>query len=192
VLSSRTIRFSRRPRAVMLVGTAVARSYSEEEYLTAMDGSFDKGFQEGMSIFRDRQAKQQEELLELQRQTLTGVVAHHGTLVGQFGQMLPGLVMEGVRRVLAAVEIDKNMVVAIVTELLSEVHPGKGELEVSLTEDDLKLFEGTEETFRLKYPEISFVSDADLSPGDCMVRSRFGTFDGRIATKVENVEALLQ
>jgi flagellar assembly protein FliH len=131
-------------------------------------------------------------MVELQRQTLEGLAARHDALIGQFCEMLPGLVMEAARRVLATVEIDEKIVKNIVAELITEIHPGADGLEISLNERDLELIEGVESMYDQKYPGICFISNRDLHPGDCIVRSRFGTLDGSIATKLDNVEALLQ
>ena len=73
----------------------------------------------------------------------------------------------------------------LIEELLTEISEGRQTIEVSLSAHDLKLIEGNDARFREKYPEIEFRADADLRPGDCIARSRHGTIDGRLATKLK-------
>lgn len=189
MLSSSEIKFTRRPREIVFVPP---RTYCEAEVDVEREQGYQNGLRAAWVAYEEKLAGYQEEMLDSQRQIFNGITAHHDTLVEQFSRMLPGVVMEAVSRVLAVVEYDKALITGIVAELLGEIRADSGELEVMLSARDLKLFEGNEQMFRQKYPGIRFIADADLRPGDCMVQSRFGTFDGRIATKVENVEALLQ
>jgi flagellar biosynthesis/type III secretory pathway protein FliH len=93
---------------------------------------------------------------------------------------------------LANVEIDQNLVVRLVEELLAEICEGRQPIEVSLSAHDLQLLEGNSQRFREKFPEIEFRVDAELQPGDCMVRSRHGAIDGRLSTKLKTVEQAFQ
>jgi flagellar biosynthesis/type III secretory pathway protein FliH len=56
----------------------------------------------------------------------------------------------------------------------------------------LKLIESFQAGFRERYPQIEFRADPDLQPGDCVVTSRFGALDGRLATKLRSIDRLLQ
>ena len=61
-----------------------------------------------------------------------------------------------------------------------------------MNERDLKLMESYQPGLRDKYPQIEFRADSQLQPGDCMVTSRFGALDGRVATKLRSIDRLLQ
>ena len=38
------------------------------------------------------------------------------------------------------------------------------------------------------YPDVEFIEDETLGRGDCMMESRYGLVDGRIATKLAAIE----
>ena len=57
---------------------------------------------------------------------------------------------------------------------------------------DLELIAGYDAGFREKHPEITFRANPDLRSGDCMVQCRFGTIDGRLATKLRALEGFLK
>ena len=188
MLNPRSIKFPFAPRAVVFSNPDA----SKKEVETARKEGYQRGFEEASMLVQRQLLDQREDVLHLQQKTFSALAAHHETLVAQLGQLLPNLAMEAIRRVVANIDIDSKLVTRIVNELLVEIHPGPGALDVALSEHDLRLIAGNEASFRQKYPEIHFTADPDLKPGDCVVRSRFGTIDGRIATKLKTVEALLQ
>ena len=108
------------------------------------------------------------------------------------GQAVPGLVMEAIRRIVGSIDFNADVISSIIKDLLKEVNPGAGALEVKLCERDLQVIKGHEREFTHLYPGIRFSVDSHLKSGDCLIQSRYGTIDGRISAKLENVEALLQ
>jgi flagellar biosynthesis/type III secretory pathway protein FliH len=112
--------------------------------------------------------------------------------VRQLRVAIPELTMEIVRRVLGGMQPNKEAVLQIVSEVLEGIAPGPRTLEVSLSDRDLKLVESYQAGLRDRFPQIEFRADPDLQPGDCIVTSRFGALDGRLATKIRSVDRLLQ
>jgi flagellar assembly protein FliH len=47
--------------------------------------------------------------------------------------------------------------------------------------------ENIDQEFEQKYPAIKFSADSELTPGDCLAKSRFGTIDARVFTKLQNM-----
>ncbi len=47
---------------------------------------------------------------------------------------------------------------------------------------------GDEDKLGTEYPNVNFVEDETLNPGDCKVQSRFGILDGRVSTKLKRIE----
>lgn len=186
------IQLPRKLKSITLVGKAPLRLYKEEELEAARSEAYRRGQTEAKAECDRQIARLRAEQFDKLQSTFQAVENQHSALLSQFSEVLPGLTMEAVSRVIAKVDIDRALVTGIVEELLAEAHPGAGALEVLLNAHDLSLMEGCDEGFREKYPMIIFDSDPDLRPGDCMVKSRFGVIDGRIATKLENVEALLR
>lgn len=184
-------KFHRKPSAVTLVVEAACATFTEADLEAAREESAAQARAAVQEEHAGEMARQRAEVLDLQQQTLETLSAKHEGLVEQFCGMVPGLVMEAVRRILANTELDEPMIKNIVSEIIAEVHPGTAGLEVILCERDLEFFEGTEEAFQKKYPGIHFVCDRELHPGDCMVRSRFGMLDGSLSTKLDHVEAML-
>jgi flagellar biosynthesis/type III secretory pathway protein FliH len=150
--------------------------------------SYQRGSADISALMEQHLVEQREELVHLQQKTFASLVARQEDLVEQLRNALPELALEAVCRVLANVEIDRELVVRLVEELLAEITQARQSIEVSLSAHDLKLIEGNEAGFREKYPEIEFRADPELQPGDCIARSRHGAIDGRLATKLKTVE----
>lgn len=191
MLESGVIKFLFSPRAVVF-DTPEAAPAKKADVEAARKEGYQRGFEEASMLLQRQLLEQRDDVLHLQQKTFSALEKHHASLITQLGQALPNLTMEAIRRIVAGVELDGEMIVRIVNELLAEIHPGPGALEVSLSEHDLRLIAANEESFRSKYPGIHFSSDPGLSPGDCVVRSLFGTIDGRMATKLKTMEAMLQ
>ncbi|MDD5348800.1 MAG: FliH/SctL family protein [Chthoniobacteraceae bacterium] len=184
-------KFPKRPRAIALAGSAPVAKYTEADLQAAREESYQRGHNAAAAERAAQFARHQAEMVELHRRTLEGLAARHDALIEQFCGMLPRMVMEAVRRVLSTVDLDEKITKNILSELIAEVHPGTAGLEVFLNERDLEIFEGVEAVYDQKYPGIRFVADPELRPGDSRVHSRFGTFDGSLDAKIENLEELL-
>lgn len=180
------LRLSQPLKAVTVAGAE--RSYSESELEEACAKAYAQGKSDAEAVFQQEQAA----VLDAQRLTLEKLAKHHDTLVADFCKLFPNAVEEAVSKVLSGFEPDQEQLMRIVSELVSEAHPKTGGLEVFLSERDLEIFRNSEPLFEQKYPGICFVADSDLKPGDSMVRSRFGTLDGRISTKLRKVRELLE
>jgi flagellar biosynthesis/type III secretory pathway protein FliH len=190
VLSSK---FTHHPKTVSLNGKPPVALYYTAE---ALEAAREQGIQEGKAIATAEQQKHfeqnQKKTVEMQHQVLDALSVGNAALTQQFCEMLPGLVMEAIRRILATVDFDETLMKNIVGEVLHEVHPGTTGVEISLSEEDMQFFLSAGDDLQQKYPGIHFVADRDMRQGDCMVRSNFGILDGTLATKLDNVEALME
>lgn len=164
------------------------RAYSEVELQAAINEAYERGRAEAEASFHQERVA----VLEEQKQILQKLAQHHETLVADFYRLFPEAVSEAVAKVLAGFEPNEQQLVRIVSELIAEAHPKSGGLEIFLSERDIEIFRSSEAQFEQKYPGICFVADPDLQPGDAMVRSRFGTMDGRISTKLKKLKELLE
>lgn len=206
-MQSNQIRFSRPLRSVVLAGSVPVKKSapvvpplpvgaSEQEKAAQAEAlAYARGFEEATRQAAETQAEDKATRAKALDLLLKKLEGGHETLVTQVGRVLPKLVVEAVRRVLAGAELPSGTVVGIINELLGEVHPGSGALEILLNEHDLHLLKSDETliaNFAQSYPGITFAADRHLLPGDCLLRSRFGTIDGRVAAKMENLEELLQ
>jgi flagellar assembly protein FliH len=95
------------------------------------------------------------------------------------------LACEVAQKLVAGLPITVAMVEAAVHEALAEAENQAG-VEVCLNPEDLELLKGTDSS--LLRPEgrtsrVVFQASSDIGRGDCLVRTRFGTIDGRRETK---------
>ncbi len=186
------IKLSKSLKAIYLAGSKPRPTFTEEELEAAKREAYHRGSEDAARLIERQMFEQRSEILHLQTETFTAVAQQHAALVQQLHDMLPELAMEALARILATTEIDRDTVLRISRDLLSEIAPGREQVEVQLAPRDLELIAGYEESFRERHPAIAFCADPELTPGDCVVRSRFGIVDGRLATKLRTVEGFLK
>jgi flagellar biosynthesis/type III secretory pathway protein FliH len=180
------IHFPVPPRAIFIAGSGAAEpAYSQEQFDAACREARQRGAEEATELMERQMLDLRADVIALQSGTFSKLAAAHADLTAQFRSILPTLVTEAASRVLGATPISSDTVLGIVRELLQGVDQSSPELEVSLAPHDLELITGNEADFREKHPSITFRANAELKQGDCMVLSRFGTLDGRIATKLQ-------
>jgi len=166
--------------------------FTAEELEAARRESYQRGFEDASAMIETQLLEQREEVSHLQDKTLSTLASHHDSLDRQLRAAIPELTMEIVRRVLGGMEPDQDAVFKIVSEVLQGLAPGPETVEVCLSTRDLKLMENYQSGLRDRYPQIEFRVDPDLQTGDCIVTSRFGALDGRLATKLRSVDRILQ
>jgi flagellar biosynthesis/type III secretory pathway protein FliH len=167
-------------------------TFTAEEQEIARREAYQRGFEDASAMLEMQLVEQRGEVSHLQEKTLSAFAGHHDSLERQLRIALPDLTMEIVRRVLGGMEPDQDAVLKIVSEVLHGIAPGPETVEVCLSSRDLKLMENYQAGLRNRYPQIEFRADPDLQPGDCIVTSRFGALDGRLATKLRSVDRILQ
>ena len=192
--SVKTIRLAHPLVSVVLAAQAAAPSpmVPVEEVEAARAKGYQSGFEDASAAIEAQLVEQRQEVSHLQQKTFQALAAHHESLSRQLRAAVPDLTMDIVRRVLGGMEPDPAAVMRIVNEVLQGIAPGPEVMEVSLSARDLKLIETYQSGFRDRYPQILFRTDPDLRPGDCVVTSRFGSLDGRLATKLRSVDRLLE
>ena len=169
-----------------------APMFSAQELEDARRQGYQRGFEDASAVIETQLIEQREEVVHLQQKTFEGLTGHHDSLVRQLRAAIPELTMDIVRRVLGGMQPDPDAVLRIVNEVLQGIAPGPENVEISLSGRDLQLLESYESGLRERYPQIEFRADPDLQPGDCIVTSRFGALDGRLATKLRSVDRLFQ
>jgi flagellar assembly protein FliH len=192
VPSHKVIQFSAPVKAIVLAGTKPSAIFTQEDLEAARREGYHRGAEETSRTLERQLVEQRAELVHLQSKTFTALVAQQAAMFDQLRSVLPELTMEVVARVLGSVEWDRAAIERIVDDLLGELAPNGEPIEVQLNPADLELVSGYEENLREKFPAIAFRSNADLQPGDGVVRSRFGVIDGRLSTKFRSVEAMFQ
>jgi flagellar biosynthesis/type III secretory pathway protein FliH len=183
------------PNFLISVGLATetaAPKFSAEELETARREGYQRGFEDASAVIEAQLVEQREEVLHLQQKTFQAVMRHSEALTQQVANVVPELTMEIVGRVLAGMQPDAETVRKIVEEVISQITPGPETVSVSLSARDLELIGNYEAGFREQYPQIEFRLNAELKAGDCVVMSRFGELDGRIATKLRSIDRMME
>jgi flagellar assembly protein FliH len=180
------------PKSVFLAGKKPVRTYSEADFEAMKRAAYHAGAEETARLMERQMLEQRTELVRLQTETLQTLAQQHAALVRQIQEALPHLAIEATARVLAETKIDREGILRIVEDMLSEITPGPEQLEVQLAAEDLDALAGCDDRFREKHPAIVFRASAELRPGDCLVRSRFGMIDGRLGTKLRALEGFFQ
>lgn len=179
-------------RGVVLLGAKPRTVFTEEQMEAAKREAYQRGTEEAGRLIERQMLEQRSEMVHLQTQTFVAVASQHDLLAKQLHEMIPELTMEAVARILAKTDFDRDLVLGITRDVLAEIEPSGESVEIQLAQHDLGLIAGYEEDFRTKHPAISFRANPELQPGDCIVRSRFGVVDGRLATKLRTVESFLK
>jgi flagellar biosynthesis/type III secretory pathway protein FliH len=165
---------------------------SLEEHEVACDASFRRGFQEANDLLTKQILDQRAEIAQLQDSLFHSISKQAESLTLQLSEVLPDLVIEITQRVLAGMTPDRPAVERLISETLDEIAPGSTDVEVFLNAQDLALVEGIANDYAHKYPGIKLTADPELAPGDCRAKSRFGTIDARLFTKLQNVARSLK
>jgi len=107
------------------------------------------------------------------------------TLVSeQLRSCLPDLTVEVARRVLHGHTPSPDEVERICAHALAAVFPEVSDLEVVVGERDHEIVQRLLPGWSASYPGIKVSVNAGFSPGECQVRSRFGTIDAKHESKL--------
>jgi len=121
-----------------------------------------------------------------------GVLKKLGTiepaLLAQLREALPSLALEIARRLLAGFEPPPEIIERFCREALDQLFPEREGLELALCPRDAEQLNLLNPDWLQLYPGLRVRCDAELAPGDCLVRSRFGLTDGRRQTKLAALE----
>lgn len=198
-LSARSLDFSAIPVAIAIVDGLPPEPAPEpeirvslEEHEAACDASYRRGFQEANELLTQQILDQRAEIAQLQDSLFHTLAKEASALADQVSNVIPDLVVEISRRVLAGMTPDRPAIERILSETLAEIAPGSTDVEVFLNAADLALVEGIANDYAHKYPGIKLTADPELALGDCRAKSRFGTIDARVLTKLQNVARSLK
>ncbi len=191
VLKRQAIAFTEEPRAIGLAGTELRAGYAEGELEAIKQSSFSDGYGKASSECAGEISDLKEVMTALQDGVLQSVIEKQREISAHIRSILPVLVTEAAERVLAGVKVDESIVRAVVGDMMAEVAPGIENVEIRLNPEDHSKLQIFDPTFGGRYPQARLIPDPDLIEGDCVIRSRFGTLDGRIATKLRALEGAL-
>ncbi len=188
--SPEAVRFPRPLRSVRLVAHGAA-GVSTDEMNARIEEAFRRGSADGAARSNQQILDQRDEVNQLRAHLFRSLEEAVAAAVAEVRTALPGLAMAALRRVLARIEIDEALVDAVVGELLAEIGPDTGPIEVRLHPADLALVQRFEPRFAAEHPGLRFVADESLARGDSQAVTRFGKIDARLLNKIDRLEATL-
>jgi len=124
------------------------------------------------------------DMARLSEEVLGSLKSVESTMMAQLQKALPQLALDIARRLLAGYEPPPEVVARLCEETLEQLLPEREGLELILCPRDTELLQNLKPDWLTNFTGLTIRSDATLSPGDCLVRSRFGVTDARASTKL--------
>lgn len=178
-------------KSVHRAGEGKLPRFSAEDMVRAREEAREEASEAVTLAYDDQITRLKSDVSAIVERILSEMVHRHGEALDQVRSLLPALVKEAVTRVVSGVVWEDEAVKGVVNDLLAEVAPGADMVEVQLCRVDLARMEKFQPQMRQKFPTLQFSVNDELGTGDCVVRTRFGVLDGRLATKIEAVASLL-
>jgi flagellar assembly protein FliH len=149
------------------------------------------GYQEGGDSARDFSNQQIVDLRSEMQLLQSGLFQRLATVHEQLGEQvraaLPTLAVEIGQRLLAGFVPPSELVEQLCREALDQLYPERDGLELVVGPRDAAVLERMVPTWRVHFTNLRVTIDDTLSPGDCLVRSRFGVTDARASSKLESL-----
>lgn len=172
------LRFDR-PLEDVICGTARGPSYNAADVARLKAEAYEQG-QLAQRAFTDGQiAELRTEVQQLQRGLFARLGNIETDLLEQLQNGLPDLVLDLARRLLAGFQPSPDDVQRICRNAMEELMPARDGLELVVGEEDARILESVEESWKTSWPGLHIRIDRGLKSGECLVHSRFGVVDGR-------------
>lgn len=190
-LPKASLSFSEPLKLVHLAGEGSVARFSAADLTRAREEARQEASQAVTQAYDAEIAKLKDDVSAVVEKVLKDIVLQHADALEEMRCILPVLVKEAVTRIVGSFEWDDAAIKGVVSDLLAEVAPGSENVEVQLCRVDMARVEQFQNQLRQKFPSLRFAVNDDLVSGDCMVKTKFGMLDGRVATKINAVGGLL-
>lgn len=191
MLHHKIIAFDRPLTGAAIPGSG-ARAYTEAEISALQQKAYQDGADRARAFASQQLVEFRAEVQALQEGIFQKLAAAETELLTQLRDSLPGLTIELARRLLAGYEPTAEQVQRLCEETLAQLYPERDNLEVFVSPADGALLDQLSAEWKTRYPGLRVTLDANLGPGDCQVRSRFGLTDARRQAKLEALSRELQ
>ncbi len=181
------VRFFQPLRAVRLVEHR-APVLTQERIDALLQESYQRGYSDASAHVTQQIVEQRNDVNHLRETLFRALEDSVAGAVAEVRDALPVLTMQALRRVLSRVRMDGAVVTGVVEELLAEIGPDVGPIELRLHPEDLQLVQGLDAQLASIHPGLRLVGDESLARGDCQAVTRFGKVDARLQNKVEKLE----
>ena len=160
------------------------RAYTEVEISARAEEAYRKGVDSARATMDQKMVEMRVDMEQLSDGVLKKLAGVEAATLSQLREALPALAVDIAKRLLAGYEPPAEIVGKLCHEALEQLFPEREGLELSLCPRDAALLEQVSPNWLARYPALKVKADANLSPGDCQVRSRFGLTDARQETKL--------
>lgn len=143
--------------------------------------SYAEGFSEAEQRYKQLLQRIENDKISIQNEFFVKIESEFQKFRDDIIQSIPSLLMALVKKIWSNVAVDSQIMKGIVDQMVQEWSPKDEPLEVIVCSSDL---EKIKDSYKDQYSLLKFVSNDELKPGDCLIRSRFGVVDGRIETKI--------
>jgi flagellar assembly protein FliH len=180
-----------RPLGGAVIPGLEQRYYTEAEVAVKTQASYHAGVDAARAAADQQLVELRSDMAQLSDGVLRKISELEPMVVAQLRDALPGLAVEIARRLFAGFEPPPEVCERLWREALDQLYPEREGLELALSARDAELLEQLNPEWRQRYPGLRIRADATLSPGDCLVRSRFGLTDARRRSKLAAFERAL-
>ncbi|HMD61204.1 MAG TPA: FliH/SctL family protein [Opitutaceae bacterium] len=184
---SKLITFDRKLVGAVLPGQS-GRLIGERELAEQTEAAYRRGGDDARALANHQLVEIRTDVQRLSDGVFKQLSSVESALLTQLREALPGLALEIARRFFAGYVPETEMLERLCREALDQLFPEREGLELTLCPQDAELIGCLDPSWMRKYPGLRVTNDPSLSRGDCLVRSRFGLTDARMATKLAALE----
>jgi flagellar assembly protein FliH len=177
------VRFDRPLSGARPVGRAT-RLFTEAEVEAIRTEAYRAGSDTAHATADQQIVELRSEVQQLQAGVLAKLSHIDTKILSELSATLPSLALDIARRLLAGYEPPVEVVEKLCLEALAEIFPERDNLELTVCPRDAVLLEQVTPAWHDLYPGLRLCSDKKLTPGECIVRSRFGLTDARREAKL--------
>ncbi|MEX0322924.1 MAG: FliH/SctL family protein [Puniceicoccaceae bacterium] len=204
--SSKSIKFSSALKGVILAKQAEQSlngnvdptpdaddlSIEADELGRAADEAYHRGLEEGKAAMAAEMQARAGEMEKQLEKVMASMVEERNALAVSLQELLPELVVEGVGRILHGLTPDREMMRAIIADILEDFDPEDNKMQLSMHPSDLALMIDPDGRFCEARPGLQLVANDKLHRGECMLDSRFGVTDARFSAKLASLRKVLE
>jgi len=201
MILSKEIQFSQPLRGVLLTRSHEGDSKDDEAEPTsdrmdeavreAQTEAYARGFEDGRAAEATARERDREAMRRELDEILSSFQRERDGLVTELEALLPQYILEGVGRMLYAMEPDAKAVSRIVRELLHGRDEKDHPMRLTLNSRDAGLLEEIDPALFERFPNLNLIRDDSLHSGECLLESRFGIADARYSAKLANLQKVL-
>ncbi|HWQ91196.1 MAG TPA: FliH/SctL family protein [Clostridia bacterium] len=186
---SETIRFPLKVRDVRIFAEPLPEDW-EQLLRQREQAGYLRGQQDGERALSQRLVDQRAEMASLQCGVLESLRGAVSQVIRDTEEALIALAIDAAQKVVAGMPVTREMVEAVVRDALTRAEDS-AEVVVHLHPEDLEQL-GQHGLSALQASpgsgSVRFVASAELSPGDCMVQTRFGVIDACRKAKFQQLQ----